>query len=32
MAMIRKRQVHNIGGRDMRAQTTFVAGLFAGTA
>ena len=29
MAMIRKGQVHNIGGRDMQAQTTFVASLFA---
>ena len=28
MAMIRKGQAHNIGGRDMRAQATFVAGLF----
>jgi len=28
MAMIRKGQVHHIGGRDMRAQTAFVAGLF----
>ena len=28
MAMIRKGQVHNIDGRDIQAQTTFVAGLF----
>ena len=28
MAMIRKGQARNIGGRDMRAQTAFVAGLF----
>ena len=28
MAMIRKGQVHNVGGRDMQAQTAFVAGLF----
>jgi IS6 family transposase len=28
MAMIRKGQVHKVGGRDMRAQATFVAGLF----
>ena len=28
MAMIRKGQAHNIGGRDMRAQAAFVAGLF----
>jgi transposase, IS6 family len=28
MAMIRKGQVRNIGGCDMRAQATFVAGLF----
>jgi transposase, IS6 family len=28
MAMIRKGQVRNIGGGDMRAQATFVAGLF----
>ena len=28
MAMIRKGQVHNVGGRDMKAQTAFVAGLF----
>jgi len=27
-AMIRKGQVRNIGGRDMRAQATFIAGLF----
>jgi len=27
-AMIRKGQVRNIGGRDMRAQTTFIAELF----
>jgi hypothetical protein len=26
--MIRKGQVYNIGGRDMRAQAVFVAGLF----
>src|ERR687889_823136 len=30
MAMIRKGQVRNIGGGDMRAQATFVAGLFGG--
>jgi len=29
MAMIRKGQVHNIGGRDMPAQAAFVAALFA---
>ena len=28
MAMIRKGQVHNVGGRDMQAQAAFVAGLF----
>ena len=28
MAMIREGQVHNIGGRDMQAQTAFVADLF----
>ena len=28
MAMIRKGQVRKIGGRDMRAQATFVAELF----
>ena len=28
MAMIRKGQVHNIGGRDIRTQAVFVAGLF----
>lgn len=28
MAMIRKGQVHNVDGRDMKAQTAFVAGLF----
>jgi IS6 family transposase len=28
MAMIRKGQVHNIGGRDMRAQAAFIAELF----
>jgi transposase-like protein len=28
MAMIRKGQVQKVGGRDMRAQVTFVAGLF----
>jgi transposase, IS6 family len=28
MAMVRKGQVRRIGGRDMRAQATFVAGLF----
>jgi len=28
MAMIRKGQLYNIGGRDMRAQAAFVAGLF----
>src|SRR3954467_8284023 len=28
MAMIRKGQVRNIGGSDMRAQAAFVAGLF----
>lgn len=32
MAMIRKGQVRHVGGRDMRAQTTFVAGLFQGAA
>ena len=28
MAMIKKRQAHNIGGPDMLAQAAFVAGLF----
>lgn len=28
MAMIRKGQVHSIGGRDMQAQAAFAAGLF----
>jgi hypothetical protein len=28
MAMIRNGQVRDIGGRDMRAQATFIAGLF----
>ena len=28
MAMIRKGQVHNVGGHDMRAQAAFIAGLF----
>jgi hypothetical protein len=28
MAMIRKGQVHNVGGHDMQAQATFIAGLF----
>ncbi len=28
MAMIRKGQVYNIGGRDMQAQSAFVASLF----
>ena len=28
MAMIRKGQVHNVGGRDMKAQAAFVANLF----
>jgi hypothetical protein len=28
MAMIRKGQVQNIGGRDIRAQASFIAGLF----
>ena len=28
MAMIRKGQAHNVGGRDMQAQAAFVAGLF----
>jgi transposase, IS6 family len=28
MAMIRKEQVRRVGGCDMRAQATFVAGLF----
>ena len=28
MAMIRKGQVRNVGGRDMQAQAAFVAGLF----
>lgn len=30
MAMVRKEQVHEAGGRDMKAQTAFVAGLFGG--
>jgi len=29
MAMVRKGQVHNVGGRDMKAQAAFVASLFA---
>ena len=29
VAMIRKEQVHNVGRRDMKAQATFVAALFA---
>jgi IS6 family transposase len=28
MAMIRKGQVRNIGGRDIKAQAEFIAGLF----
>ena len=32
MAMVRKGQVCNVGGRDMPAQVTFVAGLFAAAA
>ena len=28
MAMIRKGQVHKVGGRDMQAQAALVAGLF----
>ena len=32
MALVRKGQVHNVGGRDMKAQTTFVAGLFGAAA
>ena len=28
MAMIRKGQVHKMGGRDMRAQAALIAGLF----
>jgi hypothetical protein len=28
MAMMRKGQVRNIGGRDIRTQATFIAGLF----
>jgi hypothetical protein len=28
MAMIRRGQVQNIGGRDIRAQASFIAGLF----
>jgi len=28
MAISRKGQVHNISGRDMKAQATFIAGLF----
>lgn len=32
MAMIRKGQVRNVGGRDMQAQATFIAGLFGMTA
>ena len=28
MAMIRKGQVRKVGGRDMRAQAAFIAGLF----
>lgn len=28
MAMVRKEQVHKVGGRDMKAQAAFVAGLF----
>jgi len=29
VAMVKKGQVHNFGGRAMKAQATFVAGLFA---
>lgn len=29
MAMVRKGQVQNVGGRDMKAQAAFLAGLFA---
>lgn len=32
MAMVRKGQVRDVGGRDIRAQATFVAGLFGVTA
>jgi len=32
MAMVGKGQVDNVSGRDMKAQATFVAGLFAVTA
>ena len=32
MAMIRKGQVHTVGGRDMQAQAVFVAGLFSAAA
>lgn len=32
MAMVRKGQVHNVGGRDMKAHAAFVAGLFGVTA
>jgi len=32
MAMIRKGQVHDIGGRDVQAQSAFVANLFRSTA
>ena len=28
MAMVRKEQVHKVGGRDMKVQAAFVAGLF----
>jgi transposase, IS6 family len=28
MVMIRKGQVHNIGGNDIRAQAEFISGLF----
>jgi IS6 family transposase len=28
MAMVRKRQVRNIGGRDIRSQASFIADLF----
>jgi hypothetical protein len=32
MAMVRKGQVQQVGGRDMRAQATFIAELFQGAA
>jgi len=32
MAMVRREQVHKVGGRNMKAQVAFIAGLFGVTA